>query len=82
MNKNNTDGLRLLKLKIVFEWIKNSHDVKYYETETDVDYVDISTIKVKVPLVDGAKSIRIKIYLESDLICDMEQSVAKSELIK
>lgn len=82
MNKRGIETLSLLKLKITLEWFIDNNACKYNEALTNVDYDDIRNIKVKVPIVDGATSICVRIYLENDLICNMEQSIAKSELIK
>lgn len=82
MRKNSVKNLKPLTLKIIFEWFKNSHECRYSETITDVNYSNISGIKVKIPIVDGATNLRTKIYIENDLVCYMEQSIEKAELIK
>lgn len=82
--RNEVDHLSPIQLTIVLTW-KNtrSPNLKTISMKTDLDYESPQKIVLEqLPRVSGAKTIRIQVSFDDEIMCCMEQSLTDMELIR
>lgn len=83
MQKNNLDKLKTLTVKVVLDWYTSKKIYEHKETTTIIKYDDINAITFsKLPIVPSAKILRVMIYIEENLMCCVENSLERTEIIK
>lgn len=45
-----------------------------------IDYLNVNYQNIKLPVVEGAEYLRVKIYIEEALMCDVELDIGKGEV--
>lgn len=83
MRKNGIEQLEPLTVKVVLDWYTSKNVYEHKETTTTIKYDDINNIIFsRLPFVPSAKTLRIMVYIEDNLMCCVEHSLEQSEIIK
>lgn len=81
MEKNGIDSLSLIKSSLELDWI-NQHKKSYYKTMMDIELnYDKKKLTVKIPKIESATVLHIKLFFEGNLMCDVEQSINTSQIM-
>jgi len=82
VEKNCIEVLEPLTLKVVLDWLADQNVCEHKEITLTINYNDIKAITLKkLPDIPSADIICIKVYIEDDIMCCIEQSLEKSEII-
>jgi len=83
MQKNSIEKLDSLTVKVVMDWCTSKSVYEHKETTTTIEYDNIADITFSnLPVVANAKILKIKKYIEDNLMCCIEHSLEQSEIIK
>ena len=70
---NKEEKLDAVREKLCFEWFDKSTSLKKA-------YLNVNYQNIKLPVVEGAEYLRVKIYIEEALMCDVELDIGKGEV--
>ena len=83
MQKNSIEKLDSLTVKVVMDWCTSKSVYEHKETTTTIEYDNIADITFSnLPVVANAKILKVKVYIEDNLMCCIEHSLEQSEIIK
>lgn len=83
MKKNSVNTLKSVNLRLVLDWFNTRNVVHHTVTEANVDYCSSSEIIFhSIPYYQSAKTLRMQVFIENQLMCFIEQSLERSEVIK
>ena len=77
---NKEEKLDAVREKLCFEWFDKSTSLKKAYLQGSIDYLNVNYQNIKLPVVEGAESLRVKIYIEEALMCDVELDIGKGEV--
>lgn len=80
MRKKGLDKLSSVKEKICFEWLKKNTSLKKGFLQGNIDYLNVRYQNIKLPIVQGAEHLRVKLYIEEALMCDIELDLKKEDV--
>lgn len=80
MKKTRREKLDAVREKLCFEWFDKSTSLKKAYLQRSIDYLNVNYQNIKLPVVEGAESLRVKIYIEEALMCDVELDIGKGEV--
>ena len=82
--KNGVVHLSPIQLTIILSWMNSrSPNLKTVSMKTDLDYeVPHKIVLEQLPRVTGARTLRIQVSFDDEIMCCMEQSLNDMELIK
>lgn len=73
--------LQLLTIDFMFEWSNTKKVIARRMQTIQVDYMDATPIKFRVPSFTGTMKLRVTVSIDNTIICVTEQSLADSEII-
>lgn len=83
MEKRNIQSLDVVRGRLNLVWLNNKQICYSMSLDTVINYMKPVPLTVtNLPDVKGAKTIRIKFYLENNLMCYMEQPLNDVELFR
>lgn len=82
MKKNDIPSLRPIKGRLELLWLNQGVICYQAATEGQIDYLSCASLAfTNLPNIPGAETIQISFFLENDLMCCIEQSLADTDLI-
>lgn len=81
MQKNDLDELTPISSKLELEWLNHRKELYYRKAMLfDLDYDD-NNLTIKIPKVESATVLHIRLYFEDHLMCDIERSINDSQIV-
>lgn len=80
MKQNRLKELGVVKEILCLEWFDKKVSLKKGYLQRDLDYLMVNYQNIKLPVVEGAESLRVKLYIEEALMCDVELDIRKEEV--
>lgn len=80
MRKIGLEELQPVREKICFIWFNKSDSLKKGYLQEKIDYLNVRYQNIKLPVVKDADHLRVKIYIEEALMCDVELNIENEDV--
>lgn len=79
--KNNVDTLSPVRFATIWDWMDGRNNLYHTETESEISYEGSQSICYRLPIIDGAKTLRVQPLLELKQMGNLEFPLNSSEVI-